>query len=90
MVEGNEAGEIIDRITEAATHWVDSQVALLGRLAEGSSADPEVDRRGAMQDVWMTWAEGAGDLVTISYLTAQFFDAVLGTDRPDRDRGPGE
>jgi hypothetical protein len=90
VVEGNEAEEIIDRITEAATHLVDSQVALLGRLAEGSSADPEVDRRGAVQDAWMTWAEGAGDLVTISYLTAQFFDAVLGTDRPSRQRDPEE
>jgi hypothetical protein len=84
VTEGSEAEEIIDRIAETATHLVDAQVALLGRLAEGSSADPEEDRRGAMQDAWMTWAEGAGDMVTISYLTAQFFDAVLGTDRPPR------
>ena len=84
LVADSEAAEIIDQISDAAAHLVESNVALLNRLAEGSSSDAAVDRRGALQDVWMTWAEGAGDLVTISYLTAQFFDALAGTDGPDR------
>ena len=89
VAEGNEAEEIIDRITDAASHLVDTNIALLNRLAEGSSADPSVDRKGALQDAWMTWAEGAGDLVTISYLTALYLDAVLGTGRSGPDRsGP--
>jgi hypothetical protein len=89
MVAGPEAGEIIDQITDAAVHLIESNVALMNRLAEGSSASPSVDRSGPFRDVWMTWAEGAGDLVTISYLTAQYLDALTGTDRRDTE-GEGE
>ena len=70
-----EAEEIVDQITDAAMHLVQANVALINRLAEGSSDSETEDRRGPLQDIWMTWAEGAGDLVAISYLTAQFFDS---------------
>jgi hypothetical protein len=76
----SEPAEIIDQITDAAVHLLESNVALMNRLAEGSRATASADRRGPMQDVWMTWAEGAGDLVTISYLTAQFLDALAADD----------
>jgi hypothetical protein len=78
MDEG-EGAEIIDRMADAAVHLVQSNVDLLGRLAGGTSG--AADRRGPLQDVWMTWAEGAGDLVAMSYLTAQFFDTLTGADR---------
>ncbi len=82
-----EASAILGRITDTAVHMVDSNISLVNRLAKQSSTGPAQDRRGALQDVWMTLAEEAGDLVQISYLSAQFLDALFGLNRRPGDGG---
>ena len=84
MADG-EASELIGQITEAAVHLVNANADLVGRLAVGSSGEDPDEGTGPFRDVWMTWAEGAGDLVRISYLSAQLLDVLTGFDRPRAD-----
>lgn len=72
-------GELIDQIADATVRLIDSNVALLKRVAEGGRDTPESPAStGPVQDAWMTWADCAGDVVTISYLAANLADVVLG------------
>jgi len=84
-VAGREAEEIVGQITDTTLSLISSNVDLVKRIAESRGA-PDPNGRGPVQDIWMTWAQNAGDLVTISYLTAQLFDAFRG---PGPSR-PGE
>lgn len=80
-----EASAILGRMTDAAVHMIDSNISLVNRLAKQSGTHESQDRRGALQDVWMTLAEDAGDLVQISYLSAQFLDTLFGLNRRPED-----
>jgi hypothetical protein len=84
MADG-EASELIGQITEAAVNLVNANVDLVSRLAAGSSPEDLDEGTGPFRDVWMTWAEGAGDLVRISYLSAQLLDVITGFDRRRAD-----
>ena len=76
-VAGSETEQIVGQMKDAALHLISSNVDLVKRIANGG--DPVPPRRGPAQDVWMTWAESAGDLVTITYLAAQLLDTLGGT-----------
>ncbi len=80
----NEIGDVLAQMTRTATHLVDSNVELLKRLAATREPAGESSDRGPFQDIWMTSAENAGDLVTLSYLTAQLIDAAVGRQRSTR------
>ena len=72
-----ETDEIIGQMGDATVHLVNVNLELVQRLARrGSTPGGPSDGPGAAQDVWMTWAESAGDLVQISYLAAQLVDAL--------------
>ena len=79
----DEVNEIAGQITDATVHLVDVNLDLVrrmaGNLSDGSGAE---DNCGPAEEAWMTWTESAGDLVQISYLTAQLVDAMWGRRRP--------
>jgi hypothetical protein len=80
----SETDEIIGRMADTAVHLVNVNVDLLKRLAAqgrpGTAGAGSADSGtgGPAQDAWATWAESAGDVVQLSYLTAQLLDAVWG------------
>jgi hypothetical protein len=75
--------ELIDQMADAAVRLINSNVALLKRVAEGGGRSPEsTEPIGPMQDAWLTWADCAGDVVTISYLAANLADVVCGSHQP--------
>lgn len=76
-------GELIEQIADAAVHLINSNVAMVQRLVggeRGSSVSGEPI--GPVQDAWLTWADCAGDIVSISYLAANLADVVGGFHRP--------
>lgn len=74
--------ELIGQIADATVRLIDSNVALSKRVGEGGRDTPESrESIGPIQDAWMTWADCAGDVVTISYLAANLADVVLGLRR---------
>ncbi len=79
----SEADELIGKIADATVNLINSNMALVRRIAERSEEAPSSSAdRGPVQDAWMSWAESAGDLVTISYLAAQLADILGGFSRP--------
>jgi hypothetical protein len=83
-----ESGEIIGQITDSTVQLFNRNLDLAQRIA--GMADPRQDGppiEGRAQDVWTTWTESAGDLVQITYLTAQLVDSLWG--RP-RSSSPGD
>ena len=82
----DEADELIEQMADAAVRLINSNLALAKRVADGGSrtAGPG-GPSGPVQDAWMTWADCAGDVVTISYLAANLADVVCGSHQP---KGP--
>ena len=79
----DETDDLIDQIATATVRLIDSNLALVKRVAERVDASGKSDEQlGPVQDAWMTWADCAGDVVTISYLAAQLADVVGGFCRP--------
>jgi hypothetical protein len=79
----DETDELIEQMADAAVRLINSNLALVKRVAEGGSRSVEPDEQaGPVQDAWMTWADCAGDVVTISYLAANLADVVCGSHRP--------
>ena len=69
---------------------IESNMALARRIVGGVEVAPDADApaaRGPVEDAWLTWADSAGDLVTVSYLTAQLAD-VLGVFSRPSSKGP--
>ena len=76
------SNELIGQIADATVRLIDSNVALVKRVAGGAGDTPDPrESIGPVQDAWMTWADCAGDVVTISYLAANLADVVLGLRR---------
>ncbi len=86
----DETDDLIDQIASGTVRLINSNLALAKRVAGGGADSPGSDEPlGPVQDAWMTWADCAGDLVTISYLAAQLADVVVGSPgrrrrRPDK------
>jgi hypothetical protein len=78
----DETHELIEQMADAAARLINSNLALVKRVAEGSRSAEPGERAGPVQDAWMTWADCAGDVVTISYLAANLADVVSGSHRP--------
>lgn len=78
--------QIVGQLTDATIRLVDTNLNLLTRIT-GGGREHEETKGGPAEDVWMTWAESVGDLVQISYLTAQLVDSMWGPGRssPDSD-----
>ncbi|HXW33924.1 MAG TPA: hypothetical protein VEJ87_05045 [Acidimicrobiales bacterium] len=96
----SERDEIIGQLTDATVHLVDVNLDLAKRVAgsvaargvrglrdAGSPQEP-----GPAEDIWMTWAQSAGDVVQIAYLTSRLVDSLWPgsrssssqSDRPDQ------
>jgi hypothetical protein len=77
------ADELIEQIADAAARLINTNVALLQRVLDRGRGDPvSGEPIGPVQDAWLTWADCAGDVVTISYLTANLADVVGGFHPP--------
>ena len=75
--------ELIGQIADATVRLVNSNVALFQRVVDRGRGAPVSDEAiGPMQDAWLTWADCAGEVVTISYLTANLADVVGGFHPP--------
>ena len=84
-----EAEDLIHGIADAAARLIESNIALARRVLRGTDGPDDAEPApGPVEDAWLTWADGAGDLVTLSYLSAQLAD-VLGVypRRSPRDAG---
>jgi hypothetical protein len=79
-VAPNEVDEIISQITSATVHFVHVNLDLAQRIAANVTEPPQDDQPGSgpAQQAWLAWTESAGDLVQISYLTAQLVDGLWG------------
>lgn len=83
--------QIVGQLTDATIRLFDTNLDLLTRLAGGAGTGSDRQpagpppNEGAAQDVWMTWAESVGDLVQITYLTAQLVDSMWGRGRTPPD-----
>ncbi len=75
------ANELIGQLTDATVHLVNVNLDLVQRIA-GGAADRTSEGTGPAEDAWLTWTESAGDLVQITYLTAQLVDEVWGRRTP--------
>jgi len=79
----DETNELIEQMADAAVRLINSNLALVKRVTEGGSRTAEPgEPSGPVQDAWMTWADCAGDVVTISYLAANLADVVCGSRQP--------
>ena len=79
-VASNEVDEIISQITSATVHLVHVNLDLAQRIVANVTEPPQDDQPGSRpaQEAWLAWTESAGDLVQISYLTAQLMDGLWG------------
>jgi hypothetical protein len=83
--------QILGQLTDATIRLFGTNLDLMTRFSGGArtGADPEPSgfptSEGPAQDLWMTWAESVGDLVQITYLTAQLVDSMWGRDRTTSD-----
>ncbi len=78
MAQG-EADEIIGQITDATVHLFNRNLDMFQRIAAGSAAaDRSSKAEGPAEEIWTAWTESAGDLVQITYLTAQLADSLWG------------
>ena len=80
-----EADDLIEQIAGATARLIESNAALARRLLCVEAA-PDVPARGPVEDAWLTWADCAGDLVTVSYLSAQLADVLGVFPRPSSAR----
>jgi hypothetical protein len=85
-VPDREADDLIEQIAGATARLIESNAALARRLLCGAEAAPDVSDRGPVEDAWLTWADCAGDLVTVSYLSAQLADVLGVFPRPSSAR----
>jgi hypothetical protein len=76
-VSQGEADEIIGQITDATVHLVNRNLDMVQRIA-GLNAGRSPKDEGPAQEIWTAWTESAGDLVQMTYLTAQLVDTLLG------------
>jgi len=74
--------EIIGQITDAGVHLVNANIDLVQRIAAKAAGPTDAEGPGPAEEAWLTWTESAGDLVQISYLTAQLVDSLWGRRRP--------
>ncbi len=78
-VAPNEVDEIISQITSATVHLVHVNLDLAQRIAAKVTEPPDDEPgSGPAEEAWLAWTESAGDLVQISYLTAQLMDGLWG------------
>jgi hypothetical protein len=78
-VAANEVDEIISQITSATVHLVHVNLDLAQRMAANVTEPPDDEPgSGPAEEAWLAWTESAGDLVQISYLTAQLMDGLWG------------
>jgi hypothetical protein len=81
-VPPGEVNEIIGQITDATVHLVNVNLDLVQRIAASAANADAEEGAGPAEEAWLTWTESAGDLVQISYLTAQLVDGLWGRRRP--------
>ncbi len=73
----DETSEIIGQITEAGVHLVNTNLELVQRMASRTNGETDAaEGAGPAEEAWLAWTESAGDLVQISYLTAQLIDSL--------------
>ena len=83
-----EADEIIGQITDATVHLLNRNLDLVQQMVKtGGTSDGAAKHEGPAQGVWTAWTESAGDLVQITYLTAQLVDSVWGRRPPPAGDG---
>ena len=82
----NTTDQIVGQMTDATIRLVDANLGLLTRVTGGDRKEPgEEGDPGTAQDIWLTLTESVGELVQISYLTAQLVDSMWGRGRPSND-----
>ena len=81
-VPPDELSEIIGQITDATVHLVNVNLDLVQRIAANAANAEANEGGGPAEEAWLTWTESAGDLVQISYLTAQLVDGLWGRRPP--------
>jgi hypothetical protein len=85
-VPPDETSEIIGQITEAGVHLVNTNLDLVQRMASRANGETDAgEGAGPAEEAWLAWTESAGDLVQISYLTAQLIDTLWGQRPPPSD-----
>ena len=78
----NTTDQIVGQMTDATIRLVDANLALLTRVTGGAGEEPRPEEDGGTaQDVWLTWTESVGELVQLSYLTAQLVDSMWARSR---------
>jgi len=78
--------EIIGQITDAGVHLVNANLDLVQRMASRANGDTDAGEGGGpAEEAWLAWTESAGDLVQISYLTAQLIDTLWAQRRPQSE-----
>ena len=78
----DELSEIIGQITDATVHLVNVNLDLVQRIVTNASKADGNEGGGPAEETWLAWTESAGDLVQISYLTAQLVDGLWGRPPP--------
>ena len=79
----NTTDQIVGQMTDATIRLVDANLELFTRLTGGGRDQPASEEgRGTAQDIWLTWTESVGELVQLSYLTAQLMDSMWGRGGP--------
>jgi hypothetical protein len=69
-------------MTDATIRLVDANLGLLTRVSGGAGEEPRPEEaEGTAQDIWLTMTESVGELVQLSYLTAQLVDSMWGRSR---------
>jgi hypothetical protein len=81
-VPPDETSEIIGQITDATVRLVNVNLDLVQRIAGNAGGAGTGEGRGPAEAAWSAWTESAGDLVQISYLSAQLVDALWGRRPP--------
>jgi hypothetical protein len=85
-VPRNPTDQIVGQLTDATIRLVDTNLNLLTRFTGGGAQrDAETPTGGPAEDIWMAWAESVGDVVQISYLTAQLVDSMWAPGRSSPD-----
>jgi hypothetical protein len=75
--------QIVGQMTDATIRLVDANLELFTRLTGGTRDEVQQEEDGGTaQDIWLTCTESVGELVQLSYLTAQLVDSMWGRGRP--------
>lgn len=86
-VPDREADDLIEHIAGATARLIESNLALARRLLCAEPASDVAPAQGPVEDAWLTWADGVGDLVTVAYLSAQLADVLGVFPRPSSAGG---